>query len=56
MRHLPRSSKAGFTFVELIFVTVISVMIFGALFSSFQYTLELIAVSRAKLSAFVACE
>lgn len=46
-----RPSQAGFTFVELIFVTVISVMVFGALFSSFQYTLELIAQSRAKLSA-----
>ena len=46
-----RSQQSGFTFVELIFVSAISVMIFGALFVSFQYTLELVAVSRSKLSA-----
>jgi|AntRauTorcE11897_2_1112592.scaffolds.fasta_scaffold08664_2 type II secretory pathway pseudopilin PulG len=46
-----RSSQAGFSFIELIFVAALSVIVFGALFSSFQYTLELIAQSRAKLSA-----
>ena len=51
MRTPIRPSQAGFTFVELIFVTVISVMIFGALFTTFQYTLQLIAQSRAQLSA-----
>ena len=43
--------QSGFSFVELIFVTVISVMVFGALLSSFSYTLDLVAQSRAKLSA-----
>jgi type II secretory pathway pseudopilin PulG len=43
--------QAGFSFVEIIVVSAISAMIFGALFSSFQYTLALISDSRAKLSA-----
>ncbi len=38
-------------FVELIVVSAISVLIFGALFVSFQFTVELIATTRAKLSA-----
>lgn len=37
--------------VELVVVTAISVIIFGALFLSFQFTLELVATTRAKLSA-----
>jgi len=51
MRTHNRPIQAGFTLVELIFVTAISVLIFGALFTSFQFSLELIATSRAKLSA-----
>jgi len=50
MRTRTRLGQAGFTFVELIIVTSITVIIFGALFSSFQYTLEVIALSRSKLS------
>jgi hypothetical protein len=45
-----RSTQLGFTFVELIFVAALSVIVFGALFSTFQYTLEVISLSRAKLS------
>jgi len=50
MRTRTRSTQSGFTFVELIIVSAITVIIFGALFSSFQYTLEVIALSRSKLS------
>lgn len=46
-----RSSQSGFTLVEVIIVSVIMVLIFGAVFSSFQYSLRLINQSRAKLSA-----
>jgi len=35
----------------LIFVSVISVMVFGALFTTLQYTLQLVAQSRSQLSA-----
>jgi hypothetical protein len=45
------SQQAGFSFVEIIVVSAISALIFGALFSSFQFTLALISDSRAKLSA-----
>ncbi len=41
---------AGFTFVELLVVAALTTLIFGALFSSFQYTLRLVNESRAKLS------
>lgn len=47
--HTP--AQSGFTFVELIFVAGLSVLIFGGLFTAFQFTLDLIAQSRAKLSA-----
>jgi len=50
MRH-PRHAQSGFSFVEIIIVSALSAMVFGALFSSFQYTLALISDSRAKLSA-----
>lgn len=45
------SQQSGVTFVEVIFVAALSVMIFGALLTSFRYTLELVAISRAKMSA-----
>lgn len=41
----------GFTLIEMLFVIAITVIIFGALFVSFNYTLELIANSRAQTSA-----
>lgn len=46
-----RTHQAGVSLVEAIIVAALSVMIFGALFASFQLTLTLIADSRAKLSA-----
>jgi type II secretory pathway pseudopilin PulG len=45
------TKRQGFTLVEAIVVIAISVMIFGAIFTSFQYSLKLVANSRAKLSA-----
>lgn len=47
----PRTQQSGFSFIEIIVVSALSALIFGALFSSFQFTLELISDSRAKLSA-----
>lgn len=46
-----KSNQHGFTLIEVVVVSAISVLIFGALFASFQYSLKLINVSRAKLSA-----
>jgi len=46
-----RANHSGFIFIELIVVTSVMVIIFGALFLSFQFTLELMAITRAKLSA-----
>lgn len=46
-----RANHSGFIFIELIVVTSVMVIIFGALFLSFQFTLELMATTRAKLSA-----
>lgn len=51
MRHLYQTKQSGLLLVELLVVTAISVLIFGALFLSFQFTLELIATTRSKLSA-----
>lgn len=45
------TKKSGFSLVEVIIVAALSVIVFGALFSSFQYSLRLISYSRAKLSA-----
>ncbi|MEZ4194815.1 MAG: prepilin-type N-terminal cleavage/methylation domain-containing protein [Candidatus Paceibacterota bacterium] len=45
------TQKSGFTLVEVIIVSAISVLIFGAMFASFQYSLRLINLSRSKLSA-----
>ncbi|MFT7644903.1 MAG: type II secretory pathway pseudopilin PulG [Candidatus Paceibacteria bacterium] len=44
-------SQKGFSFVEAVIVAALSAVVFGALFSSFQYSLNLINHSRAKLSA-----
>lgn len=44
-------ARAGFTFIELIIVTSIVVLIFGAIVVSFQFTLELNYTTRVKLSA-----
>jgi type II secretory pathway pseudopilin PulG len=44
-------SQKGFSFIEAIIVAALSTIVFGALFSSFQYSLKLINNSRAKLSA-----
>lgn len=49
--RVPRTQQSGFSFIEIIVVSALSALIFGALFSSFQFTLELISDSRAKLSA-----
>jgi prepilin-type N-terminal cleavage/methylation domain-containing protein len=43
--------NSGFTLVEIIIVSAISVLIFTAVFASFQSSLRLINLSRAKLSA-----
>jgi hypothetical protein len=45
------TQQSGISFVEIIVVSALSALIFGALLSSFQYTLALISDSRAKLSA-----
>ena len=51
MQNKIKSSQGGFTFIELIFVTLLSVMVFTAVLTSFAYTLELVAQNRANLSA-----
>ncbi len=44
-------NQNGFSLVEVIVVAAVSTLIFGALFASFQYTIQLMNNSRAKLSA-----
>lgn len=52
MFRFPKTQlTAGFTYIELIVVTSIVVLIFGAIITSFQFALELNQTSRAKLSA-----
>jgi prepilin-type N-terminal cleavage/methylation domain-containing protein len=41
----------GFSLVEVIIVSAILLLVFGGLFSSFKYTLGLIANSKAKMTA-----
>lgn len=48
---LQTKKHLGFTLVEMMIVAALSAVVFGALFSSFQYSLKLISNSRAKLSA-----
>jgi type II secretory pathway pseudopilin PulG len=45
------TNNQGFSFIEVIIVSSIVTMVFGALFASFQYSLKLITLSRAKQSA-----
>lgn len=45
------TKNSGFTLIEVIVVSAILALVFGAVFSSFQYSLRLINLSRAKLSA-----
>jgi hypothetical protein len=51
MQRYPHTKQSGLLFIELIIVSAISVIIFGALFLAFQFTLELVATTRTKLSA-----
>lgn len=51
MRFQTSQTKFGFGLVEVLIVVAISVIVFGGLFASVQYTLRLIANSSAKLSA-----
>ncbi|MFT5832314.1 MAG: hypothetical protein ACI9SY_000700, partial [Candidatus Paceibacteria bacterium] len=51
MKLYPNTKQSGLLFIELIVVSAISVIIFGAMFVAFQFTLELVATTRAKLSA-----
>lgn len=46
-----RLKATGFSLVEVIVVAAITVVVFGALLASFQYTLQLASQSRAQLSA-----
>ncbi|MBP6924109.1 MAG: carboxypeptidase regulatory-like domain-containing protein [Candidatus Pacebacteria bacterium] len=48
---LRKRTQPGFTLVEVLVSIAISVLVFGGLLSSFEYTLKLIAHSRAKTSA-----
>ncbi len=45
------SQSRGFSLVEVLIVTAISLLIFGGLFASFQYSLRLIGETRAKMTA-----
>lgn len=51
MRFRSPLHRQGFTLVEVVIVSAISVLVFGAIFASFHYSLSLINLSRAKLSA-----
>ncbi|HMO78013.1 MAG TPA: prepilin-type N-terminal cleavage/methylation domain-containing protein [Candidatus Paceibacterota bacterium] len=42
---------SGFSLIEVLVVIGITVLVFGGLFASFEYSLKLIAQSRAKMSA-----
>jgi type II secretory pathway pseudopilin PulG len=46
-----QSISSGFSLVEVIIVASLMVLVFGGLFGSFQYSLRVINLSRAKLSA-----
>lgn len=52
MFYLSANKKiSGFSLIEVLVVIGITVLIFGGLFASFEYSLQLIAQSRAKMSA-----
>jgi type II secretory pathway pseudopilin PulG len=46
-----QKNNSGFSLVEVLVVVGISVLVFGGLFASFEYSLKLIAQSRAKMTA-----
>lgn len=46
-----RFKQVGFSLVEMLLVAALAVLIFGALFSSFQYIVRVMAISSAKTSA-----
>ncbi len=46
-----RSSRSGFSLIEVLIVTGVAVTIFAGLFSTFSYTFELLAHSKAKTTA-----
>lgn len=50
MFNKPQNST-GFSLVEVIFVSALALLVFGAIFGSFQYSLKLISNTRAKLTA-----
>jgi len=50
-RPVKNASQAGFSFIELIIVTAVTVLIFTALFAAFQSALQLAAVNRSTLTA-----
>jgi hypothetical protein len=50
MRFTPQKT-AGISLVEAILVSALILLVFGGLFTGIQYSLELVAQSRAKLSA-----
>jgi len=45
------NKKQGMSLVEVVIVAAVATLVFGALLMSFKYTLELMNVSRSKLSA-----
>lgn len=45
------SYQSGFSIIEVLIVSVIILLVFGGLFTSFQYSLNLISDSRAKMTA-----
>ncbi len=49
--HGNRKQLRGFSLVEVVIVVSITALVFTGLFASFQYSLKLINLSRAKLSA-----
>lgn len=46
-----RKNNTGFSIIEVVIVSAITTFIFAGLFASFQYSLPLMALSKAKLSA-----
>lgn len=46
-----KTKTSGFSLVEVLVVVVVMVIVFGGLFVSFRYTLQLVSLSRANLTA-----
>ena len=51
MASLNTTTTRGFSLIEVLVVSVVMLLVFGGLFAGFRYSLELISISRAKLSA-----